>query len=213
MKIITLHSVKGGVGKSTLAAQIAVYLSQNFKVAIMDFDNQKTFEKWFVRRSENEEIQNNITLIEENFDNLEEISQKFDFCIVDSAGSDNEKTRILMFVSDVIISPLRPSQADLDTLIEHNELIEFCLTRKEVKSFYLLNQCSTHSKDRETQDTLTILNMLSNENQIKSKIINDVIYHRKVLSASFGDGASCFDFKKENKSKKEIKTIIEKYIL
>ncbi|NNH97747.1 ParA family protein [Pasteurella multocida] len=213
MKIITLHSVKGGVGKSTLAAQIAVYLSKKFKVAIMDFDGQKTLEKWFIRRLENEKLENKITLIPEDFDSLEEIREKFDFCIIDSAGSDNKKARALMFLSDVIISPLRPSQADLDTLIPHNELIEFCFERKEMKSFYLLNQCSTHSKDKETQDSLSILNMLHDENQVKSEIINEVIYQRKLLSASFGDGASCFDAKKDNKSKHEIKEIIEKYLI
>ena len=41
-KLILFNSIKGGVGKSTLAAQTAVFLTDFGRVAIMDCDPQQT---------------------------------------------------------------------------------------------------------------------------------------------------------------------------
>ena len=51
-KIILFNSVKGGVGKSTLAAQTAVFLASLGRVAVIDCDPQQNLNRWAMRRAE-----------------------------------------------------------------------------------------------------------------------------------------------------------------
>lgn len=55
-KIILFNSVKGGVGKSTLAAQTAVFLASLGRVAVIDCDPQQNLNRWAMRRAEAGEI-------------------------------------------------------------------------------------------------------------------------------------------------------------
>ena len=53
-KIITIAQQKGGSGKTTLAANIAVYFSKNRKrVAVLDTDPQGSLGNWYIKRKEN----------------------------------------------------------------------------------------------------------------------------------------------------------------
>ena len=51
-KIILFNSVKGGVGKSTLAAQTAVFLASLGRVAVIDCDPQQNLNRWAMRRAD-----------------------------------------------------------------------------------------------------------------------------------------------------------------
>lgn len=55
-KFILFNSIKGGVGKSTLAAQTAVFLAGFGRVAVMDCDPQQNLNRWLMRRNEAGEI-------------------------------------------------------------------------------------------------------------------------------------------------------------
>lgn len=52
MKILCLGATKGGVGKSTLAAALAVEASRrNYRVAVLDLDAQQSLARWHGRPS------------------------------------------------------------------------------------------------------------------------------------------------------------------
>ncbi|MDG2957039.1 ParA family protein [Bisgaard Taxon 10/6] len=205
--IVLFDSVKGGVGKSTLLAQFAVGLSQNFKVAVMDCDPQQSIETWAVRRFSNEKFSHNFSLLEADIEALSSYKKQFDFVLIDSAGADTETGRELLLMADVIISPLQATQAALDTVPKHFEVIEqVAVFNPKIKVFYLLNDCSTHAKDREADEAKNLLaDFLKGKNLVK--LIPDVIYSRKVLKTSYSNGGSCFDLGK-NKSKDEILNVI-----
>ncbi|HEY5139729.1 MAG TPA: ParA family protein, partial [Methylococcales bacterium] len=49
MKILTVASYKGGVGKSTTAVHIATYFSKRFKVLLLDGDANRSCIEWAER--------------------------------------------------------------------------------------------------------------------------------------------------------------------
>lgn len=209
MKVVIFNSIKGGVGKSTLAAQTISYLSHIGKsVGIFDADPQQTLTKWVERRNEaGEEYMNNIQLLPLDFDFS--TSKVLDYVVIDSTGIDSEIGRRMLLEADIVISPLRPSQADIDTTLTHNNLIQGAKQHNDkLKLFYLLNACSTNWRDKERCDALSILNYLLDEKMIDAQVLNQAIFDRAILRSTFSEGLSCFDGKM-NKSRKEIKEIIE----
>ena len=208
-KFILFNSIKGGVGKSTLAAQTAVFLAGFGRVAVMDLDPQQNLNRWFMRRNEAGEIfQRKISPLPADLDFSAKNLNQFDFIVIDSAGVDSKTGRKALLTADYLISPLKPSQADLDTVLDHDDIIRQAkMINKKMHAFYLLNMCSTHHKDSEKDDTLNVLKAAD----LASVVLDDVIFERKILRTSFSEGGSCFELK-NNKSEKEIETILTKIL-
>ena len=52
-RIIAVAQQKGGAGKTTLAAQLAVTWAEKYRVALMDIDPQSSLTAWHHLRGEN----------------------------------------------------------------------------------------------------------------------------------------------------------------
>lgn len=208
-KFILFNSIKGGVGKSTLAAQTAVYLARFGRVAVMDCDPQQNLNRWAMRRAEAGEIfQQKISPLPVDLDFSSKNLNQFDFVVIDSAGVDSQTGRKALLNADYLISPLKPSQADLDTILDHDDIVRQAKEyNQKLRSFYVLNMCSTHHKDNEREDTLKELKSV----ELASFVLDDVIFERKILRTSFSEGGSCFE-QKHNKSADELETILMKIL-
>lgn len=208
-KFVLFNSIKGGVGKSTLAAQTAVFLADFGRVSVMDCDPQQNLNRWLMRRNEaGETFQKRISPLPTDLDFSSKKLNQFDFVVIDSAGVDSKTGRKALLNADYLISPLKPSQADLDTILDHDDIIRQAKTiNKKMHAFYLLNMCSTHHKDSEKNDTLTELKAAD----LASVVLDEVVFERKILRTSFSEGGSCFELK-NNKSAKEIGTILTKIL-
>ena len=208
-KIILFNSVKGGVGKSTLAAQTAVFLASLGRVAVIDCDPQQNLNRWAMRRAEAGEIFKRKTPpLPTDLDFSSKNLNQFDFVVIDSAGVDSQTGRKALLNADYLISPLKPSQADLDTILDHDDIVRQAKEyNQKLRSFYVLNMCSTHHKDNEREDTLKELKSV----ELASFVLDDVIFERKILRTSFSEGGSCFE-QKHNKSADELETILMKIL-
>src|SRR4051794_28209337 len=87
MKVLTVANRKGGAGKSTCAAHLALEaVSGGLKTILIDMDPQKTLETWWGKREEE-----NPFLLDTNANDLlasiETLRSKgFDLCIIDTPG-------------------------------------------------------------------------------------------------------------------------------
>jgi virC1 protein len=110
-KFVLFNSIKGGVGKSTLAAQTAVFLADFGRVAVMDCDPQQNLNRWLMRRNEagGKFLKKNFPPLPADLDFSSKNLNQFDFVVIDSAGVDSKTGRKALLNADYLISPLKPS--------------------------------------------------------------------------------------------------------
>ena len=120
MKVLALVSRKGGSGKTSVAACLAVAAAQaGLRVAAIDLDPQKSLSAWGKRR-EARDITHH-TAKPEGFEDL--ISRirdagVTDFVVVDSAGVADTGAALAARRADLTMVPVKPTQLDIDAAAE-----------------------------------------------------------------------------------------------
>lgn len=141
-KIITFANQKGGSGKSTLSANLAVLWSNSkYKVAVIDGDSQKSLTYWIEARRKyygNNDI--GIDIYPYNSRSLErdieQIKRKYNFIIIDSPPSITYDTIQIIKNSDKVFVPVLPSPVDLMATIPFLHLIK----QERKKALVILNR-------------------------------------------------------------------------
>ena len=112
MMIVCANS-KGGVGKSTLATHLAVWLhDRGFQTALLDTDKQRSSSQWIG------EVEPAITVRvadtpEECLAKAQELIASHDFVIGDAPGGLEDLSRTLLILADLAIFPISPSILDV----------------------------------------------------------------------------------------------------
>ena len=118
--IITVANRKGGVGKTTIATNLAVALQNKGKTLLVDADEQRSAFRW------NEYRDNKIDMLAVHknlLDALEQKAQGYDFILIDLAGRDSEVFREALLITDKLVVPTQASLLDLEVyLILTNKL-------------------------------------------------------------------------------------------
>lgn len=126
-RVITLNIAKGGVGKSTITAQLAgVFAARGLSVAVIDGDKTKTSADFFSCR--NITINNSestaIPFVKcERADPKDDIKQAlkhmrdiYDVILIDTLGGQSNLFKSSVQMSDVILIPCEPSKKSFDQL-------------------------------------------------------------------------------------------------
>lgn len=119
MTTFSVCNIKGGSGKSTTAIHLVAFLVQNgFKTALIDCDGQQSVSAW----TNSVETLENITLFksvdtDEIEDGIAELENNHDAVVVDTAGSSEEAMKIVISLSDHVITPLAPSALDITSTV------------------------------------------------------------------------------------------------
>jgi chromosome partitioning protein len=112
MRHIMVLNPKGGCGKSTIATNLAsYYASQGKKVALADYDPQRSSLDWLDRRPANRP---EIAGAEGFKDGLKHIARNTDVTIVDApARSHGKELTNLLHHAETILVPVLPSTIDM----------------------------------------------------------------------------------------------------
>ncbi|MBM3602305.1 MAG: ParA family protein [Alphaproteobacteria bacterium] len=116
--IITVAQQKGGVGKSTLAAQLAIsYQALGQKVVVVDIDPQGSLTYWYqqrVARLGAEATPEVRTITGWRVHNeVIRLSESYDRVIVDSPPHTQTEAKIAIRSADLVLIPLQPSPLDV----------------------------------------------------------------------------------------------------
>jgi chromosome partitioning protein len=110
---IAFTNTKGGVGKSTLAAHLTVWLwDQGYRVALLDADSQETSARW-VRAAEPAITVVTATEMEAIQETKAKLLSTHDIVVADSPGKESDASRTVTLLCDFAIVPLQPSKPDL----------------------------------------------------------------------------------------------------
>lgn len=124
MKALALASLKGGTGKTTLAAHLSVQASMAGEtVALIDLDAQASLAEWFNAREADTPAYARAGL-DDLPDTLNTLAENgFTLAIIDTPATDKRALRAALSVCTAVFMPVRPSPNDLRTAVETVEEI------------------------------------------------------------------------------------------
>lgn len=126
MKTIVITSQKGGSGKTTLAAHLAVEAERagDGPAWLIDTDEQGTLSQWHERR-EAETPQRADVILARLADSLEVLAGRgASYCFIDTAPTISSQSAALVQLADLVVIPVRPSPADLWSVAETVALVK-----------------------------------------------------------------------------------------
>lgn len=126
MKTIVVTSQKGGSGKTTLAAHLAVEAERvgDAPAWLIDTDKQGTLSLWHERR-EAEMPQRADVPFPRLAAGLQALADRgATYCFIDTAPTISDQSVALLRLADLVLVPVRPSPADLWAVAETVELVK-----------------------------------------------------------------------------------------
>ena len=208
--IILIGSQKGGCGKSTIAVNIAAALALKVKdVFLLDADPQSSSMRWAQDRLDTE-VQPHIPHAQASgniHQTLKDLASKYEYVIADTAGRDSRELRTGMTVADVLISPARPSQYDLDTLPHLAEVYSQAKDlNPKLAGYLVLNLCPTNPVIKEVAAAQEFL-----ADYPEFKLANTLVYDRKAYRDAISEGKSVLEWT-DAKAKHEIEALVGEII-
>jgi chromosome partitioning protein len=122
---IVFANTKGGVGKSTLAVHLAVWLhDQGAKVALLDTDKQRSSSQWIAEAEPLVTVRTAATP-EECLCEVRELSSVHDFVVGDGPGGLDDVSRTLLLLADLALLPITPSILDLRSVQQATAILRY----------------------------------------------------------------------------------------
>ena len=116
--LIALANPKGGVGKTTIAVQLALLAHERGRsVAFVDCDAQRTSSRWIKGLGDPFSL-HRMTNVEELSRRMDSILDASEFVVADGPAGYSPITKALIVVSDLCLLPCGPSLAELETIPE-----------------------------------------------------------------------------------------------
>jgi len=202
--IITIGNIKGGVGKSCIAQNLAVYISfiLDKSVVLVDADPKETSADWINERRKNKELKNikRFKLTGEIKDELLDLEEQYECVVVDCGGHQDNTFINSILASTHVIMPFRPKRRDLKSLDKVKKLISNVRALNPICNFRaLITQAPTHKggKTRVEQAKQHCL-----ENDLDS--IYNYISNREIYDDAEENGASIFEIIGHDKKAQEM---------
>jgi len=129
-QVFTVAQQKGGAGKSTLAAHLAVaWLRSRKSVALVDIDPQGSLTRWFeVRGSTLGEEAAKLTFADvtgwRTQRTVEDLAKSHDVVVIDSPPHAETEAKIAIRAADLVVVPSQPSPLDVWATMPTLELAE-----------------------------------------------------------------------------------------
>lgn len=184
--ILLIAAEKGGVGKSTIATNLAVHLAHcGVDVVLLDTDGQATAAR-FVERRDEAGITPAVPSVQRMGDvasTLRDLAHRYQVVVVDAGGRDSREMRSAMAVANLLLVPTKASQADLETFSKINELVGLARgLNPELKAVALLSIAPTNPVIREVEEARELLAEFD-QLELAHTIIRDRKVYRDALLA------------------------------
>lgn len=198
MWVISLVSTKGGCGKTTLAAHLAVEAERvgSGPVAVIDADPQASLSRWWnARKAETPVfVQTSLDRLPKQITRLQDAG--IELVLIDTPGADVSHTRSIVRLCDLVLVPSRPSPLDLGTLGTTVGMIE-----TEQKSLMFVLNAVTARTRISTQAVIA----LSQHGPVGA-----IMHQRTDYAAAMTDGRVASELDSSTKSADEITELWER---
>ncbi|HYV39032.1 MAG TPA: ParA family protein [Gemmataceae bacterium] len=167
---IAITNQKGGVGKSTLAVHLAVWLhDRGAKVALLDLDKQRSSSLWIGQAEPKITIRTAATP-DECLSEVQNLAACHDFVVGDGPGGLDDISRTLLILADLALMPITPSLLDVRSVQQASSVLRYAqkINNGRPMGRLILNKMKTRDTiSRELKLTAPNLGMAVTENVIR----------------------------------------------
>jgi chromosome partitioning protein len=197
--IISVTSLKGGVGKSTVAQNLAVcFAHSEYSVCIVDVDTNQSALRWSGLRDEELPAVPVYGLTDgmELSKNIKHLNQSHEIVIIDGTPSLSQVTSKIILLADLLIIPILPSGLDIWATEKFIDRYRDAEQQKEetIPAYFLINQNQTTNLSREVKEVLEATGI----SVFSSSLRNRIAYREAVIK-----GLGVYEYKDE-KAKAEM---------
>jgi len=204
--VIAISHQKGGVGKSTLAYNLAVELSKKYIVNVVDLDVQQTITACNVIRSKFGQKKLDVLNFEDKKEFIDFLNHDNDknITIIDTGGFDSGLNRVAMYAADLIITPVSTEFLEVIGLEKYKKIIKEVSKKvgKSIKTHVVLN------KIHHSQQNFTDIKDFIAKSPNQFSLMSSIIRRRSDFSISLSHGFSVCEFDENSDSSKEVKNLI-----
>lgn len=195
--LVVVGNLKGGSGKSTVAFNLAVWLSaRGVDLALVDLDPQKTLSDLVAVRDEvgaSPRLEVPVAALGPPVAGR--------WTLVDFGAADIARTSEIVPHADIVLVPVLPSQADIWATQRYLKLIA-AQRKPDGRIALFVNRADPIETSRETRETMGALHAMAGmcDNAI---VLPAMLGRRVAFCRSLSEGQSVFELKKESKASKE----------
>ena len=198
MQVLAFASQKGGAGKTTLAGHVAVQAERMGKgpVALLDADPQGSLADWWNERAADTPafVKTSIEHLTDDIDRLRDLG--FELLIIDTPPAITSTIATVIGLSDLVVSPTRPSPHDLRSVVRTVDLAE----NLDKPLIFVVNAAPARAKI-----TVNVAIALSQHGTLAPSII----HQRSDFASSMIDGRTVIEISRASPSAKEIAELWE----
>jgi chromosome partitioning protein len=204
MKIITIGNQKGGVGKSTLACNLAVLAAtEGQRVLIIDSDIQASSMAFRALREADDIRAVAITQPTIHKD-ISEFAN-FDLVFIDAGGRDNTcfRSAVMAAGGGALLIPVLPSVYDIWATEDTLKILQEARVYRDIKAYIVLNQVIANTSiARDAREALTDL---TKQNDVA--LLETCLYSRVAWKTSISKGQGVIETEPQGKAAQELRTL------
>lgn len=200
--IIGVLSQKGGVGKTTIAVNLAAtFAMSGLRVLLVDADPQGSALQWSDAR-EAEPLFAVVGMPKASLHrDLPDIAKDYQVVIIDGAPRVNELGRAAILASDVVLIPVQPSPYDIWAAAETVKLIEEAQQFKpDLHGFFVINRKIANTAiGRDVTEALASFEGIP--------VLPTALHQRVVYAESAGQGLSVLEVDPRGEAAREVASL------
>ena len=205
-KIITVAQQKGGAGKTTLAAHLAVaYTAMKKRVVAVDIDPQQSLSRWYELRQERMDgtaagvlvsaIEGWRARVE-----IDRVAAGHDVVIIDSPPHAETEARIAIRAADLVVVPVQPSPMDVWATRPTLELA----AAENVPALLVFNRVLARAKLTEAME--------AEAKQLGAKIARARLGNRVAFAAALAEGKAVGESQPRGHAAREIAALAKEIL-
>ncbi len=206
MKVITVANSKGGVGKSTIAVNLAICAVKDGKSNLLIDSDPQGSSLSFRAIRESDDLKA-VSITQPTIHKDIESFGNFDLIVIDAGGRDNTlfRSAITAAAKGMLLIPVLPSQYDIWATEETFKMLKEIRVYLDIKAYAMFNQVIANTII--SHEAKEALEELTQEDNIQ--LLDSVLYHRIAYKKSISDGLGVIECKPYDKSANEIKSLYD----
>lgn len=198
--IVTVGNQKGGVGKSTIAVNMAVEAAKDRKkILLVDADPQASSMSWRALR-QSDDIKA-IAITAPTLHKDLRTMEGFDIIIIDAGGRDTAVFRSAIMACDLLIIPVLPSQFDIFAADDTIKILREARVFKDVEAAFVLNQLILSAKvSQEAEEALKSFGE-------DAPLLDARLYARVAYKNCLENGQGVTEYEPSGKASQEVKAL------